>query len=364
VSRVQTLVRTVHAWVGALFALYVLVISLTGTLLLWKPSYLWLTIPEARTLFEPTPESLAVIGADIEERFGDRQILQIQFPTEKLALTKVIMPDAAYAYVAADGTLIDEWIQNERWDEWLYDLHHRLLLEDLGLSLTGTAGLVLLPLVLLGAIAYWPLRRGFGQGLWPKSTARPFLLKAHRNIGILVALPCLLSLTTGVVLAFPDWFEGRLEPIRRTEAYSDAMLEGLDDIFGAGTGDWLPTLQRAQASFPKGTIRTASVPDAFSAYRVIGIQQRGDWHPQGRSQIYIDAPEGYMDVRIDSARLPAIERAYNAAYPLHTARLDALPYRLLLTASGIGLIAASLFGLLGFVRRFRPRLDSGLDSRV
>lgn len=353
-ARLQQVVRSVHGWAGALFTLYLFVISLSGTLLLWKQAYLWLAIPEARADFEPTAEALAPIAGDIEAQFGDRDILQIQFPTEELALTKVVFPEANYAYVASNGTIIDEWVLNERWEEWLYDLHHRLLLGDLGLSLTGSAGLVLLALVVLGVIAFWPLRRGFGQGLWPRSTARPFMLRAHRNIGILVALPFLLSLVTGITLAFPDWIDQKLEPMRRTQEYSDAMMVGLDNVSGPGTGDWLPALQRAAASFPRGTIRTATVPSDFAPYRVIGIQQDAGWHPLGSSQVYVDAAEGYMDVRIDGLALPAVERAVNAAYPLHTGRLN-LPYRLLMTASGLGLIFASAFGLLGFIGRFRKR---------
>jgi len=351
-SRLTGIVRSVHGWAGILFTAYLFVIALTGTLLLWKQAYLWLVFPEARADFEPAPEVLASIAADIEARFGEQTILQIQFPTESLALTRVVMPDAHYAYVAADGTLLDEWVLNERWEEWLYDLHHRLLLGDTGLSLTGSAGLVLLALVVLGLIAWWPLRRGFGRGLWPRNAARPWMLRAHRNLGSLVALPFLLSIVTGVVLAFPGWVDSRLEPMRRTEAYSDAMMIGLDTLSGVGTGDWLPALERAQASFPEGRIRTTTVPNGFDTYRVIGIQQAEEWHPLGSSKIYIDAPEGYMDVRIDAQSLPALERAFNAAFPLHTGRLN-LPYRLLLTASGLGLVLASVFGLLGFVGRFR-----------
>jgi uncharacterized iron-regulated membrane protein len=363
-GRLWRIARQVHGWAGAALSVYVLIIGLSGTLLLWKQSYLWLTIPVARADFEPTPEALAVIAADIEARYADRNILQIQFPTERLALAKVVFPEAQYAYVAANGNVIDEWVLNERIEEWLYDLHHRLLLGSTGLRLTGAAGLALMALVILGLIAWWPLRRGFGRGLWPRRAARPFLLRAHRNIGILIALPFGLSIATGVLLAFPDWIEDRLEPMRRTDEYNAAMLEGLDDISGAGTGDWLPALRRALATFPDGKIRTATVPNAFSSYRVIGIQQAGEWHPLGSSQVYIDAPEGYMDVRIDAARLPAIERAYNAAYPLHTGRLDFLPYRLLLTASGLALIAAVIFGLTGFLRQFRQGLDSGPGFRV
>jgi uncharacterized iron-regulated membrane protein len=113
---------------------------------------------------------------------------------------------------------------------------------------------------------------------------RPFLLKAHRNLGILVALPFLLSIVTGIVLALPGWIDSRLEPMRRTQAYSDAMVVGI--------------------------------------------------------------------VRIDATVLPTLERAFNAAYPLHTGRLNLL-YRLLLTASGLGLVLVSVFGLLGFSKRFR-----------
>jgi len=353
-TRLQRTVRAVHGWIGALFALYVLVISGSGTLLLWKQTYLWLSIPEARIDFDPTPRALAAVADDIEARFGDQNILQIQFPTEDISLTKIVMPDAHYAYVGTNGALVDEWILNERWEEWLYDLHHRLLLGDPGLSLTGAAGLILLPLVVLGVLAFWPLRFGFGKGFWPPNTARPFLLKAHRNIAILVAAPFAISLVTGVMLAFPSWVENRLEPIRRTQEYSDAMVEGLDAISGPGTGDWLPAFERAYAAFPDGRIRTTTVPDSFSSYRVIGIQQDADWHPLGSSRIYIDAPEGYMDIRIDATTLPLLERASNSAYPIHTGRLN-LPFRLLLTASGLGLVFASAFGLLGFVRRFRRK---------
>lgn len=348
----QRVARAVHGWAGAFFTLYLFVVSLSGTLLLWKQTYLWLAIPESRIHFEPAPESLAAIANTVEARFGMQDILQIQFPTSRLGLTKVVMADAHYAYVAVDGTIIDEWVLNERWEEWLYDLHHRLLLGDTGLGITGGAGLAVLLLVVLGLVAYWPLRRGFARGLWPTRPDRPSLLKAHRNIGILVSTPLVLSLITGIVLAFPFWFDRQLDPIRKTEEYSNAMLVGLDGINGEGTGDWLPALQRVTDSFPQGQIRTTTVPGQYDSYRVFGIQQDSDWHPLGTSRIYIDAPEGYMDVRIDSAALPGIERAINAAYPLHTGSIN-LPLRLLLTVSGLGVTLASGFGLMGFLRRFR-----------
>src|SRR5690606_19300298 len=119
--------------------------------------------------------------------------------------------------------------------------------------------------------AFWPMRRGFRHGFWPRSTARPHLRSAHRNVGIVEALPLLLTLTTAVVLAFPERIEELLlEPMRRTEEYSAALSENVDDVSGAGMGEWLPAMQRALDTFPAGEIRSVQVPNAFNSYRIIG----------------------------------------------------------------------------------------------
>lgn len=343
--------RNLHAWGGVTLALLILLSSVTGTLLVWKEAYLWLAVPEARADFNPTPEALARIAEAVEANFDNNEILQIQFATEGFALTRVVLADARYAYVDTQGGIVDEWVQNERWEEWLYDLHHRLLLEDLGLTIVGVAALAMAVLVLVGAAAFWPMRRGFRHGFWPRSTAGPHLRTAHRNIGIIEALPFLLTLVTGVVLAFPDRVEELLlEPLRRTEEYSLALSENVDDISGAGTGEWLPAMRRALATFSGGEIRSAQVPNTFNSYRIIGIKQPGEWHPHGMSRVYIDAPMGYMDVRIDATSLPLVERAYNGAYPLHTGKIGALPYQLFLTVSGLLVAALSMLGLISFIR--------------
>ena len=66
---------------------------------------------------------------------------------------------------------------------------------------------------------------------------------------------------------------------------------------------------------------------------------------------------GHFDVRIDNQSLPFHERAFNAAYPLHTARFDNLGYKLLMTASGLLVAFISVLGLLGFVKSLRSAPD-------
>lgn len=346
------LTRTLHAWAGITLALLLILSSVTGTLLVWKEGYVQLITPQAQVDFIPTPENLARIAEAVEATFDNNDILNIQFATAEFPLTKVTLYDTNYAYVDIDGNLVDQWHMNERVEEWLYDLHHRLLLDDLGLTIMGLAAMAFIILVLLGVITFIPLRRLFSSRLVPKDLGRQAVVTSHRSLGIFLALPLLLTLVTAVILAFPFQAEDLLlEEARRTQEYSDAMVVGIDDINGEGTGDWLPALQRTLDVFPGAVIRSASVPSGFSIHRIIGVQQPGAWNRNGLSLAYIDEELGYMDLRIDAQNFPVIERVYNTVYPLHTARTGSLLYKLWLSLCGIGVALLSIMGMVSFIKR-------------
>jgi uncharacterized iron-regulated membrane protein len=57
-----------------------------------------------------------------------------------------------------------------------------------------------------------------------------------------------------------------------------------------------------------------------------------------------------MDVRMDMRIQQVSQRMYNAVYPLHTGRLDFLPYKILLTLSGLLAAVISSFGLTSFFK--------------
>ena len=338
-------------------------ISLSGSLLVWKRDYLRLTIPEARVPFDPTPENLARIAERVEAGFEAHEVMAFYFPTGKLSLATLAVYPETYAYLDVEGNIVDQWQGNGRPEEWLFDLHHRLLLADTGLLIVGFGAMAMFMLMVTGVIVWWPTRRAFRLGLWPGDSSRQQLIRSHRNLGIVLALPFTLVLVSGVILVFPAQSEELLlSQARSTQEYSDRMMEGVDDIHGDGSGDWVPSFERALAVFPGARIRSVQLPTTFSYYRVIGLQQPGEWNPLGMSRVYIDAVEGYMDIRMDSQAYPAIERAYNALYPLHTGRLDAFWYRCLLTLVGLGLALLGTMGLLGFIRRYYSKRSNTLRT--
>jgi uncharacterized iron-regulated membrane protein len=344
--------RTIHAWGGAALALLILLASVTGSILVWKNEFVKMALVEPGMTFDTTPQALAALATSVQEQFAANDIYLIQFPTQEFPLAKVTLADDRYAYLDTSGKILDQWVLNERWEEWLYDLHHRLLLGNTGLTIVGYSAMTMILLLVAGIITFWPMRRGFRHGFWPKNTARSSLQAAHRNIGIVEALPFLLTLVTGAILAFPEQSQKLLLEPFRGEAYSLDFAENLDTITGAGTGDWLPAIERALATFPGSRIRTAQVPNDYSPYRVIGLQQPGALNPTGASKVYIEATEGWMDIRIDDQAQLLSERLYNLAYPLHTGRFDNLLYKVLLTLSGLLVATLSSLGLISFIKQY------------
>tara|TARA_R110000824_G_scaffold401796_1_gene616741 strand:+ start:6453 stop:7523 length:1071 start_codon:yes stop_codon:yes gene_type:complete len=345
--------RFIHAWGGITIALLLLLSSITGSLLVWKNEYVLLSFPDAQREFSATPEFYAELASRVEEQFNNNEIAQLTFPTADFPLAKVALSDARYAYLDLDGNILDQWVQNDRFEEWLYDLHHRLLLDDLGLTIVGLMGMAMSILVLAGIISFLPFRRSFRQGFWPKGTSRTTLLVSHRNIGIIEALPLLMTLVTGAVLAFPEQGERYLlEPFRGDE-YSMDFSDNIDGLSGDNSGDWLPVIQRSLDSFPGASVRSAELPNDFSPYRIIGMQQAGELHPEGLSKIYIEAEGGWMDLRIDAQNQHVSERLYNTAYPLHTGKFDNLFYKLLLTLSGLLVSTLSVVGIFSFFKKYK-----------
>jgi uncharacterized iron-regulated membrane protein len=350
--KIMSFCRTVHAWGGFILALLILLISLTGSVLVWKKEYLWLTIPESRASAEITPELAATVTDAAQSHFG-LDVLLLQFGHENLGLHKVYMPDSQYALLDSTGTIIDQWYLNDRPEEWLYDLHHRLLLGNTGLTVAGLSAIAMLLLVFVGLIAWWPSRKSFNWRLWISGWPRIKLLATHRNIGVVAALPTCVLLLTGVVLSFP--FQAQellLADYHYSQEYSDLYTVGLDELSGTENGERLAAFQRAQASFPEGAIRSVEPPSRMSGYRLIGMQQNAnEWHQSGLSRVYIAPDTGYMDMRLNAASLSIVEQLYNLSYPLHTAKADRLWYRIVVFIFGIAMCLLSFLGCVSFVKK-------------
>ncbi len=335
---------------GACLALLVIVIALTGVGLIWQTSVNRHLYPQGAIAFDGTPASAARVALAADRAFGPDSIDQVTFGNEDFGLSEVLLRDQSTAFIAADGQIVGVWPLNGRWDDWLVDLHHRLLAGTAGLYVVGFTGIAALISILTGCIAFWPSRSSWRKGGLPRSSTPQSLRRSHRNVGVLMALPIALIVLTGVALSFPQTAKRAIAwTYENSETYGETFGDGVDMASGRDQAAWPRAFLRAAAVFPGATITGAIWPTDQSEI-VILLRNPGDWTDTGSGQVQITAADGYMDLRIDGRHLPGGERLWNMVSPLHTGAVRGLAYAILETIIGLSLVYLAGIGLMSFVR--------------
>ncbi|MEM7729690.1 MAG: PepSY-associated TM helix domain-containing protein, partial [Pseudomonadota bacterium] len=329
----------------ALWAL-LLLISVTGTLLVFKDDYLRATLPEARGGVQGSSELwLSAINL-AEERFGKESLRVLVFASDDLGVHKAYLTDGRSAYMSASGEVVARWRDNDRFEDWLFDLHHRLLLGDLGLVVAGLAGLAGSLLVLTGLYAVWPMRLGLRRGLKIAQPTRQQLRSLHRNLGAWIAMPALLLMLSGAALSFPAESRALFDRI-------GSPVPEPETVEGPGYTDWPAGLAGASLAFPDAMPRMAIWP-RDGAPAMVRLKQPAEWHPNGRTYFtFSDAGAAAQD----ATRLGAGREAYNALYPLHAGKTGSVVYKWMTALFGLCLSLLAFLGLMSFAKRFsRPSL--------
>ena len=345
-------IKLLHRWTGLLISVAIIIMSFSGVLLVWKKEYLWLTIPQARDVVVRDNTLIAETLNTIDQSYAENEVRFVQLYSERLAIHKVFLKNKHYAWHDQNGVKIQQWTNNERWEDWLLDLHHRFLLGNtIGLNIAGFSGLLMIPLIFVGIFIWWPRRRTFKLGVWPKNLQRGVLQRSHGNIGAASALLVLLIAITGVILVYPT--ESRqvlVEPFTGTDRLQHEQQ--LDSIRGIDSRDWLQVLNRVTALYPGSELRWASFPSKDSNSKSIGLQQQADWNTSGQTSISIDNASGEMLSNSNALLRPTAVRLTDFSYPLHTGKLG-LWYRILLSIFGVAMMLLTSLGVLSYLRRTR-----------
>lgn len=349
----MALLTTLHRWTGAAVGLVLALFGLSGALLLWKP--VWAGVPQVAA---PLP---------------DAAIARLATATQALGATGVTLPSAEFgvaqarfgrdgggAYLGGQGEVLARWhVSSERFEIWLFDLHHHLLLGETGDLIGGILALAGLAFLITGAILWWRTRSTFEVRLLPRRLTRPAIVRHHRDLGLL-ALPVLLvSFATAAMLGLKPVGEG-VANLLSPAAVNDTATAPPRTKGGVlpAAADWSAMIAAARSAFPRGEIRMVLLPRKPGDLVQIRLRQPGEWHPNGRSGVWLDPATAHVVARQDAGAAPLGVRARNAAYPLHAGALG-LPYRLLMTAAGLALTLLGSLAVWSFWRlppRAQPRL--------
>jgi len=335
--------KFVHRNLGILLCVLLFSISISGILLVWKKEYLWLSVAQAREEVDLglIPQAIERIEGDYP--YGDVRFIQLY--SEDLTLHKVFLSNRRYAWHRQNGEQIEVWSGNERLEDWLLDLHHRFLLGNaIGLNIAGFSGLLLIPLMLIGLIVWWPRRRTLKLGLWPTQLQRGSLLRSHGNVGGVSVLPVLLIALTGVILVYPVesrfvLLNGISENKTRTQDKVTAQLD---------SRSWDNLIAETYRRYPGSRLRWVIPATAESPADVVGLQQALALNRTGKTSLTF-SPNGELTIS-DALAQPIKQRLFDFSYPLHVGKIGVW-YRLLLTLFGLALAFLCGLGLLSFMQR-------------
>ncbi len=339
-------VRTAHAFAGAVLSLIIVLIAFTGSLLVFKDDYIRAVIPEARAEADLSIAALTDVTQRLEDRLGTDRLRALVYATPDFGLHKAYLTERRFVYIDSEGEILGEWGVEERFEDWLFDLHHRLLAGNTGVWIAGLSGLAACVLVITGLIAVWPMRRGLRRGVKITAPSRGQLLSVHRNLGVWISLPIFVLMLSGVALSFPDTSRALLDRLGGPAAEPPAAV-------GEGDLDWAVALQESAETFPDAILRVAIWPRSPGGPVVLRLRQPDEWHPNGRSVVTVNPATSKAVGHFDATRAGTGREAYNALYPIHASHIGGRIYDIIVFMTGLALTALGVFGFWAFVRRVR-----------
>lgn len=320
-----------------------MVISITGSLLVFKDDYLRATVPEACEVPDLSTPGLARVTESVEAAFPIDELRALVYAKPKLGLHKVYLTEGRSAYVTSQGDVLDTWEANGRFEDWLFDLHHRLLAGNTGVWIAGLSGLAATGLIIGGLIAFWPARRGMKRGLKVTKASRAQLLSLHRNLGVYSALPIILLALSGTALSFPETSRALFDRLGGPQAAPSVQAE-------PGNTDWFSALQATQTLFPNAEPRIAIWPRSDGP-ATLRLKTAEEWHPNGRTVVAINPSDASILYAQDANAEGAGRRAFNAVYPIHAAHVGGRVYDTVVFVSGLSLFMLGFIGAVTFWRR-------------
>ena len=342
----------IHRWTGGFVGVVLAVLGLSGALLVWRDD--WIGLPHAR---DPLVADPAAIGAAtarlLDGATGGESLI---YASNRLGLIQLRLSEGAGAYADQSGTIVTRWASlSERPELWLFDLHHHLLAGHTGETITGIAGLCALLFAVTGAILWWRTRRTFRLRALPKRLTRPAIVWHHRDLGIVVAPLLMLAALTGTAMVFRPVADFLLSPLGRPGMIEAALKP---PRFAAGplapALDWRRIVAEAHARFPDAQIRILSLPKKPGDPIAVRMKRAAEWLPNGRSSVWFDPATGAVLGTRDALAMAPAAQAFNMAYPIHSAKVGGLAWRVVVSLTGLSLALLGSLAVWSFWFR-RPR---------
>ena len=200
----------IHLWTGIVLALYVIVIAITGSVLVFRAELEHLARPWPWKHNGPATARVGVgrVIQNVEARYPRWLLTSIQAPVEQEPGFVAVLQSRTRIRVACDpdtGTILGELPPGPQWLRVIQDLHETLLFGAKGRMVNGIGGAFLVLMCATGLVLWWPgvknWRRGFLVDF--RRSWQRINFDLHSAVGFWMLLLVSFWGASGIYFAFP-----------------------------------------------------------------------------------------------------------------------------------------------------------------
>ena len=326
-STVRRWLFQIHLWLGLIVGPVVGIVALTGAVVVFRYELNRLTTPGTAYV---TPRGARQTLDELYDR------VQAARPGNRInqAGWGEAGPDTAWNFRATSPeghrihTHIDQYTgeitgrddYQNKFMQWMFDLHAYLLAGDRGEFLNGFVGLSAVIFSLTGLIVWWPgvahCRFGF-RYLWGASWKRQNY-DLHKVVGFYASLAIAIVSLSGAYFAFPSLFQRFTAKVTGTPVTVGApRAQSRWSERRIPLEEFVRVAERVQ---PGATAVQFAIPQKAGDPVTVRTKEPRDWHRIGLNYVYLEPADGRV-IRSDRfADATLGTKAILFMYPLHFGR--------------------------------------------
>jgi len=354
----------IHLWAGIILTLYMIVIGVTGSILVFRPELerlCGLRPWQGIRTREPLAD-LATVVANLRAAYPHSHIVSVDAPTENDATFVAVLEGRGRIKVACgptDGKVLGEFPRGRNWLNVVQDLHESLLIpiHRTGRVLNGVGGALLLLLNATGMVIWWPGIRNWKRALHVdfQRNWRRINFDLHVSVGFWTVLIASFWAFSAVYFAWPREifrFVNSISPVinARPPAISVAPERTIPEI------DLRPLVERAFAIDPGTTLSGVDFPYSRRAPLGILMRRRNSPGYEYMDTVYFNPYSGeYISTWRYGVNQSLGDWIIWSQVPLHFGTYWGLGVKLVWAAAGLAIPLLAVTGLLMYWNRVLRR---------